>query len=86
MNIRVDIEVSPEEMRRLMGLPDLEGFQRQMLEDIRDRMTRGVEGYDPMLFFQPYLRSSMAGMEFMQRLFAAGMSQATASDDKGGRS
>lgn len=86
MNIRVDIEVTPEEMRRLMGLPDLEGFQRQMLDDIRDRMTRGVEGYDPMVLFQPYLRSSMAGMEFMQRLFAAGLGHQPAGDDKGARS
>lgn len=73
MQIKVDIDVSPEEMRRLMGLPDLEGFQRQILDDIRERMTRGVEGYDPMLFFQPYMRGSMAGMEFMQKLFSASL-------------
>jgi hypothetical protein len=75
MNIKIDLDVTPEEMRKLMGLPDVEGFQNQMLDDIRERMQRGVEGYDPMAFFEPYMRGSLAGMDWMQRLFNAGMRQ-----------
>jgi hypothetical protein len=73
MKIHIDIDVTPEEMRKLMGLPDVEGFQNQLMADIRERINSGVEGYDPLTLFQPYLKSSMAGMDMLQRLFAAGL-------------
>ena len=73
MNIKIDIDVTPEEMRKLMGLPDVETFQNQLMEDIRDRINQGVEGYEPLKLFQPYLNSSLAGMDMIQRLFTAGL-------------
>ena len=75
MNVKIDIDVTPEEMRRLMGLPDVEGFQQQVLDDIRERMRQGVDGYDPLALFEPYLKGSLAGMDWMQRLFTASLGQ-----------
>lgn len=86
MKFHIDVEVSPTELRKLMGLPDLEGFQQRMLDDIQARIEQGAEGYDPMELMQPYLKTSLAGMDMMQRLLAAGMgvpgsqSQKTASE------
>jgi GAF domain-containing protein len=37
-------------------VPDVEAFQRQLMDDIRERMSAGAEGYDPVKLFQPYLR------------------------------
>jgi hypothetical protein len=79
MNIKLDIDVSPEEMRKLMGLPDVESFQNQLMDDIRDRIKQGVEGYDPLNLFKPYLNNSMAGMDMIQRLFAASLGAAPGS-------
>ncbi len=76
MKFHVDVEASPTELRQLMGLPDLEGLQQRMLEDIQARIEQGVEGYDPMELMQPYLKTSLAGMDMMQRLFAAGIGAA----------
>jgi hypothetical protein len=75
MNVKIDIDVTPEEMRRLMGLPDVEGFQQQVLDDIRERIRQGVDGYDPLVLFEPYLKGSIAGMDWMQRLFTASLTQ-----------
>lgn len=77
MNIKIDIDVTPDEMRKLMGLPDVETFQNQLMEDIRERINQGVDGYDPLKLFQPYLTSSLAGMDMMQRLLTAGFSGAS---------
>jgi hypothetical protein len=82
MKITIDLDITPEEMRRLMGLPDVQAFQQQLLDDIRKRMHEGVEGYDPLRLFQPYLASSLAGMDMMQKLFAAGLSGAGGHDTK----
>jgi hypothetical protein len=32
MKINVEIDLTPEELRRFMGLPDVQGFQQHMLE------------------------------------------------------
>lgn len=77
MKFHIDVEVSPAELRKLMGLPDLEALQQQMLDDIQARIEQGVEGYDPMELMQPYLKTSLAGMDMMQRLFAAGLGAAS---------
>lgn len=76
MKINVDLDITPEEIRRLMGLPDVQAFQQQLLDDIRERMREGAEGYDPLKLFQPYLASSIAGMDMLQKLFAAGLGSA----------
>jgi hypothetical protein len=80
MKITIDLDITPEEMRRLMGLPDVQAFQQQLLDDIRARMHEGVEGYDPLKLFQPYLASSLAGMDMMQKLFVAGLGTAGGKD------
>ena len=71
MNVKIDIDITPEEMRKLLGLPDVEAFQRQILDDIRQRMVEGVEGYDPLKLFQPYLAGSLASWDMFQKMFSA---------------
>jgi hypothetical protein len=73
MKINVDVDITPEEMRKLMGLPNVEAFHQQILDDIRERMREGAEGYDPLKLFQPYVASGLAGMDMMQKLFSAGL-------------
>jgi hypothetical protein len=84
MKIHVDLDITPDELRKLMGLPDVAGFHQQMLDDVRDRMREGAEGYDPLKLFQPYLASSLAGMDMMQKLLSAGFTAAGARGDKPG--
>ncbi|MCG6942311.1 MAG: DUF6489 family protein [Thiohalocapsa sp.] len=83
MKIHVDLDITPQELRKLMGLPDVDAFQQQLLDDIRTRMREGAEGYDPLQLFQPYLASSIKGMEMMQKLFAAGLGAADKDGGKG---
>ena len=85
MHIKIDMDITAEEMRRLMGLPDLEPFQQELLDDIRQRIKAGVDGYDPMQLFEPYFKGGLAGMDVMQRMFSAGMRGATSKmhDDEG---
>jgi hypothetical protein len=71
MNVKIDIDITPEEMRKLLGLPDVEAFQRELLNDIRARMLEGAEGYDPLKLFQPYVAGSMASWDMFQKMFSA---------------
>lgn len=68
MKVSVEFDITPEEVRKVFGLPDVEAFQRQLLDDVRERMTSGVDGYDPVKLFQPYLTGSMASWDLFQNM------------------
>lgn len=80
MKITVDLDITPEELRKLFGLPDVEAFQRDLMDDIRARMAAGVEGYDPIKLFQPYLSGTLASWDLLQKT----LTSAAALSAKGG--
>jgi len=70
MKINIEVDISPEEFRKLMGWPDVQGFQNEIFDQIRDKMVNGVEGYDPLSVMQPYLAQSAGAMETFQKLMS----------------
>lgn len=70
MKIKVDIDVSPEELRTFFGLPDVKPLQDDMLAQVRKQMHAGTEGYDPMTLLRPFLSAGgVPAMEALQRRF-----------------
>ncbi|MDN3520437.1 DUF6489 family protein [Halomonas ramblicola] len=74
MKINVEFDLTPEEFRQALGLPDVAGFQQELLDQIQKQMESGVEGYDPMSLMQPFLQQSGMGQGLSQ-----GLSQGLAS-------
>ena len=68
MKFKIDIDMSPEELRKVLGLPDVQKFQQDMMDKITEQMEAGVEGYDPLTLFKPYLTSGLGSMEALQKL------------------
>jgi hypothetical protein len=46
MNIKIDIELTPQELRQFIGLPDVAGLQDDMIHFVRDKVARGIETVD----------------------------------------
>jgi hypothetical protein len=82
MNIKLDIDATPEELRRFFGLPDLQPLQQEMLEKVREKMLAGMEGYDPVTLMKPFLPENMQSLEALQRQFWQGLASAAAKADK----
>lgn len=74
MHFKIDIEMTPDEFRRALGLPDVAGLQEEMLAKIRERMLAGVEGYDPMALFKQQLTGSFGSMDSLQQMMMAMLS------------
>lgn len=55
MKINVEIDLTPEELRRFMGLPDVQGWQQQMLESFSDNLQNSQEQQ------QEFVRNLLAG-------------------------
>ncbi|MCC5881101.1 MAG: hypothetical protein JJU25_00490 [Halomonas sp.] len=73
MKINVEFDLTPDEFRRALGLPDVEAFQKELMNRIQKQMESGVEGYDPMSLMKPFLQQG-----FTQDM-SQGLSQGLAS-------
>ncbi len=72
--MKISIDMTPEEMRTLMGWPDVKGLQDEMINKIREQMDAGAEGYDPLSLMQPFFAQSASSMESFQKMVANMMS------------
>lgn len=48
MKVNIEVDMTPEELRRFMGLPDVTGIQQQLLDQFAQRVTSG-EYHDEFL-------------------------------------
>ncbi|GHE21482.1 hypothetical protein [Halomonas urumqiensis] len=74
MKINVEFDLTPDEFRQALGLPDISAFQQDLLGHIQKQMESGVEGYDPMSLMQPFMQQSG-----MTQGLSQGLSQGLAS-------
>ncbi|WP_417331196.1 hypothetical protein [Halomonas cupida] len=72
MKINVEFDLTPEEFRQALGLPNIETFQQELLERIQKQMESGVEGYDPMSLMQPFLQQPALQQGLSQGLASFG--------------
>jgi hypothetical protein len=82
VNIKIDLDISAEELRKLMGLPDVQGFQEELLGKIREQMNAGAEGYDPQTLMRPFMNNAFASMDAMQKMMSGVMGMAAAQSGK----
>jgi len=68
--MKITVEMSPEEMRKLLGWPDVSEVQDKAIKQLLDQMVPGAEGYDPMSIVQPFLSQSTTTMEQFQKTMA----------------
>lgn len=67
MKITVEFDLTPQEFRQSLGWPDVSDLNEQIINDIREKMTAGVEGYDPMSLMKPFIAQSTITMEGFQK-------------------
>ncbi len=73
VKIKLDLDATPQELRTFFGLPDLQPLQNEMLDNIREKMSAGVEGFDASSLMKPFLPENMHSM---QKQFWDAMTQA----------
>ena len=67
MKIKVDMEMTPEEARALMGLPDLTPLHDEMLKEVRKRMKAAADTSDPEAMLRAWMPMGGQGFEQFQR-------------------
>lgn len=57
MKINVEVDITPEELRRFMGLPDIAELQQGMIEQFTQRLQSSAEQRDE--FIQGMFKNAM---------------------------
>jgi hypothetical protein len=55
MKVHVEVEMTPEEARRFMGLPDVAPMQEKMMEEMQARMKAAFDTGDPEAMMQVWM-------------------------------
>ena len=82
MKITVNIEATAQEMREFLGLPNVQPLHDDMLKTIRDNMSKGVAGFDPVSLMKPLFPAQMQSLEILQKAFWDGLSKAGEKSNK----
>jgi hypothetical protein len=79
MKVTIDIDCTPVEARKFLGLPDVEAFQAEMMRQMQEKLTKGLTPEDMDNFMKTWTPIAGQGWENMQKLF---WGAATGKDNK----
>jgi len=71
MKATIEIDATPQEMRALLGLPDVEALQQEMLEKLREKTLAGIEEYSAPELMRRFMPSAdqFKSLEALQAAF-----------------
>lgn len=76
MKFSIDIDCTPEEARQFLGLPDVEAFQKSMMELVQERITAQVNEMDPEALMKSWMPAGTQAWETFQNAFMKGFTGA----------
>jgi hypothetical protein len=89
MKATIEIDATPQEMRAMLGLPDVEPLQREVLEKMREKTLSAIDANDPMQLMKIFMPATdqFKSIESLQASFweAMGKSMNLSGGDKEGK-
>ena len=82
MKVTVDFDMTPEEARKFMGLPDIAPMQARMLEQLEKQMAQNLSYIDPETLAKALMPMGAQGLEQMQNLMWGVAAKALGGDSK----
>jgi Family of unknown function (DUF6489) len=73
MKISLDIDCTPEEVRKFLGLPEVQPLQEALLKEVQERMTANIKAMDAKAMIETWLPATLKGFEQLQQMFMAQM-------------
>jgi len=68
MKVHVDFEMTPDEARKLMGLPDVSAMQKKLVAELERRMMAALDSTaDPEAIMRTWFNWGNQGLEQFQK-------------------
>lgn len=68
MKFTINVEMTPEELRRTLGWPDVGAVQDEVIEQLRAQMKSGEVDYDPLELMKTVMRAGAGNAETFQKM------------------
>lgn len=91
MKINIEIDMTPEEARTVLGMPDIAPMQEELMKQLTDQIRRNVAYIDPELIVKTMVPVGAESLDRFQRLIwnvaqrAVGEGDAPAAKGAGGK-
>ncbi|MDD9906112.1 MAG: DUF6489 family protein [Rhodospirillaceae bacterium] len=79
MKFNIEIDCTPEEARKFLGLPDVSAVQERLMSQVETQMSAALKDMAPDAMLKAWLPAGMEGFDQMQKAFWA---QFGGKDDK----
>lgn len=66
MKFRIDLDITPEEFRRVMGWPDVQELHKEMLDQARQKLAE--DGLDPTTMLKLFSGGSIDQFQRMMQM------------------
>ena len=76
MKISVEVDCTPEEARRFMGLPDVSALNEHLIQEMKNRMNANMAMLAPDELVKNWLTLGTGAQEQFRKLMEAGMGAA----------
>ena len=67
MKVHIELEMTPEEARKMMGLPDVSALQARMLDEMEGRMKAAIDTSDPEAMMKAWMPMAAPAFEQFQK-------------------
>lgn len=71
MKVNLELDLTPEEMRRLFGLPDVAPVNDMLVDKLREQMEKGLDGTLLRNMMQSMVKGGTQGLEAYQTLLTS---------------
>lgn len=86
MKITVNVDCTPEEARRFLGLPDVQPLQDAVMQQMQERVMSSLNAMDPETLLKTWAPMGLQNLEQLQKFFFSqlpgGFGGGTSSDKK----
>ena len=69
MKVTFDIDCTPEEARKFLGLPDVAPMQEAMMNELQKQMQDNMKAMDPETMMRTWFPAAVQNMSDMQKMF-----------------
>ena len=78
MKFKLDIDCTPEEAQKFLGLPEVQPLQEALLKEVQEQMSANIKAMDAKAMIETWLPATLKGFEQLQQMFMAQMACAPA--------
>tara|TARA_Y100000588_G_C13712047_1_gene693394 strand:- start:235 stop:498 length:264 start_codon:yes stop_codon:yes gene_type:complete len=69
MKIEFEIECTPEEARKFLGLPDVVPMQEKLMAELQERLEENIRAVSAEELIKTWMPATMQGFGEMQKMF-----------------